>query len=139
MKTKRTYVAVGVVVNNQGEVLLTQRYSPENPKIHMKWQLPGGAIEKDETAEGACIREVLEETGFNIKLSSLEPVEIISILEEKEYILRGFRAVIISGTIDTKDEETNDIKWFKIEDLQELKTLNHTEEMVLACLKIQNG
>ena len=32
------------------------------------WNLPGGGIEKGETAEEAVVRETFEETGFTIKL-----------------------------------------------------------------------
>jgi 8-oxo-dGTP pyrophosphatase MutT (NUDIX family) len=35
------------------------------------WNFPGGHVEEDETPEQACIREVKEETGYDVALGSL--------------------------------------------------------------------
>lgn len=66
-------VAIAVLLNPEGKVLLTQRHDPQNLSVHLKWQLPGGGIEKNESAIDACIRETLEEIGLNVAIMPQEP------------------------------------------------------------------
>ena len=58
-------VAVGVVTNARGEVLIA--YRPESVHQSNRWEFPGGKLEWGETAEGALIRELKEELGLTVK------------------------------------------------------------------------
>jgi len=60
--------AVGAfIVNNKGEVLICVR---ANEPSKGKWDLPGGFIDDDETAEQAIEREIKEELGMNVVAGS---------------------------------------------------------------------
>jgi NAD+ diphosphatase len=59
-------VAVAVVATKEGVVLTRRKYAPEIGTFC----LPGGFIEKGESAQEACIREVLEETGLQVEVVS---------------------------------------------------------------------
>ena len=61
--------AVGAVVVKNGKILLTKRSSLLVERN--KWCLPGGHVEKWETAERAVRRELLEETGLRAKKCKL--------------------------------------------------------------------
>ena len=129
-------VAVAVIVDSKKSILLTQRHDPKNPSTHLKWQLPGGGVEKKETANSACVREVLEETGLAVEILSPNPHFILNTFEDKTYRLKGFKVKVISGTIDVeKDEETASAKWYKREEILELDSLPNTLEMIDNCLK----
>lgn len=133
---KQINVAVAVIIDSKENILLTQRYDPKNPLTHLKWQLPGGKIEKTETAISACCREALEETGLYVKILSQNPHIILNTLENKTYRLKGFKAKVISGTINIEsDEETGDAKWYKREEILKLDCLPNTLEMIDNCLK----
>ena len=60
----RPYVGVGAVIVQDGKVLLVKRrYEP----LAGQWSLPGGAVEVGETLEACLVREMLEETGLEVR------------------------------------------------------------------------
>lgn len=54
-------VAVDVIVNIGGKILLVRRRNPP-----YGWALPGGYIEYGESAEDTAVREIREETGIGL-------------------------------------------------------------------------
>jgi 8-oxo-dGTP diphosphatase len=59
---------VDVAVIDGERLLLVKR---SNEPYKNRWVLPGGFVEYDETVENAAAREVLEETGVQIRLESI--------------------------------------------------------------------
>jgi 8-oxo-dGTP diphosphatase len=57
-------VAVGVLIDSQGNFLLTSR--PEGKVYAGYWEFPGGKVEPGETVEEALRRELHEEIGITI-------------------------------------------------------------------------
>ena len=58
-------IAVGVIYNDQGEVLLCKK-PPRRGVFPGQWGLPGGGIEDGETPEIALRRELDEEVGLEV-------------------------------------------------------------------------
>jgi len=132
-----TNVANAVIVNTHGQILLTQRHDPKNTSIHLKWQVPGGKIEKNEKPIDACIREAREETGLYVKALSESPIVVEQEYENVKFYLNVFLTSPISDTIDTSlDEETADAKWYDFANIQNLSTLDNTLEMIEKALKL---
>jgi 8-oxo-dGTP diphosphatase len=76
-------------------------------KQHVKrgdivWNFPGGGIEREETPEEACVREVKEETGYEVQL--------VKLLSENN-MKYTFQAEIQSGSLelDKNMEDNQDI------------------------------
>ena len=60
-------VVVGII-NKDGKILMIKRVKKEG---NLVWAFPGGKVENLETKEEACIREVYEETGINVKINKI--------------------------------------------------------------------
>lgn len=66
-----------VVLDSQGRVLMQRRADSGN------WALPGGAMELDESLVASVVREVKEESGYEIEVTGLvgtytDPLHIIA-------------------------------------------------------------
>ncbi len=72
--TKRIHVAVGIILNAEGQVLLAKR--PDHLHQGGKWEFPGGKVELDETVSQALIRELKEEIALDVESS--EPFMALS-------------------------------------------------------------
>ncbi|MFA9275353.1 MAG: NUDIX domain-containing protein [Candidatus Aquirickettsiella gammari] len=69
MSASPVNVAVGILMKNNGDVLLGQR--PEGKPYAGYWEFPGGKVEQDEDILDALKREFMEELG--IQITSAEP------------------------------------------------------------------
>ncbi|WP_416730979.1 NUDIX hydrolase [Fictibacillus sp. JL2B1089] len=97
-------LAQGVVIR-EGKILLVQQKVKRGEIV---WNFPGGGVEDSETFEQACIREVMEETGYTVKL-------IKSLFQSKEK--QTFLCELISGTLSIEDDEDIlDVRWIDLKD-----------------------
>ena len=62
--TPEHHLAVGVIYNSAGEVLITQRQL--DGLLGGLWEFPGGQIGEDETAEAACVRNIAEVVNLSV-------------------------------------------------------------------------
>ena len=103
---------IGVVFSpDEKQVLLTKRRDVP------VWVLPGGGIERNENPEDAIVREILEETGFHVKIKrkvgNYYPVNRLA----KKTCL--YHCQIIKGN-PTISSETKEVKFFSFESLPKL-------------------
>lgn len=109
-----TYIVACVLINEKNEVLMIQE---AKKSCAGKWYLPAGRMECGETIVDAAIREVLEETGLNIEVTTLLGLECAG-GSWYRFVCTGR---ILSGelkTPDHADSESLQAKW--IGDLNEL-------------------
>lgn len=79
-ETPRLTVDV-IVPDERGRVLLIRR---KRPPFEGRWALPGGFVDVGETVESAAVREVREETGFEVEL-----VRLVGVYSEPDRDPRG--------------------------------------------------
>jgi ADP-ribose pyrophosphatase YjhB (NUDIX family) len=61
-------LATGVVVEHDGRVLLVRR---NHAPMYGRWSFPSGFVDSGEVVEDAAAREVLEETGVEVRIEHL--------------------------------------------------------------------
>lgn len=65
MNSKRIDVAVGILISQENQLLLTSR--PMGKPMASYWEFPGGKLEAGESVEEALRRELKEELGITIQ------------------------------------------------------------------------
>lgn len=106
-------VAVGVIKNKRGEVLLAKR--PAHVHQGGLWEFAGGKIEYGETAEQALQRELHEELG--IEVSAFTPlITIPHDYDDVRVCLQVFMIQQFHGTVQSKEGQA--LCWVKPEQLQ---------------------
>ena len=106
------------MAREDGAVLLIRRTDNGN------WALPGGAIEMNESAAEAAIRETFEETGIQIEVTELlgvysDPQHLIHFTSNDE-VRREFSVVLTArpvGGEPTLSTESSDVRWAAPADL----------------------
>ncbi len=120
---KQTRSAGGIVLNNDGEVLVVNQNGDS-------WSLPKGHVEKGETDLECAIREIREEAGVGdlLLLKDLGSYERHRLgrdgkddpLEKKTIHLFLFQAK--SSKLSLADPHTPDARWVKKDEVSQLLT-----------------
>src|SRR3989344_3727950 len=59
-----------IITDREKRILLLKRANSKHEEG--KWCLPGGKLDLGESSEQACLREIKEETGLEVKLNEFE-------------------------------------------------------------------
>ncbi|MGI2261416.1 8-oxo-dGTP diphosphatase MutT [Shewanella sp. GXUN23E] len=104
--TKRIHVAVGVIINDNNEILLAKR--PEHLHQGGKWEFPGGKVEAGETVTQALARELEEEVALEVKAT--KPfMELSFDYPDKQVLLDIHTVTAFAG--DARGLEGQQIAW----------------------------
>ena len=102
---------VAAIIKKNNKYLIVQR----NRKKHLglKWEFPGGKVQKNETFEEALAREIKEE--LNIKVSLQDKITEEKYKDEKiDIILHYYLCTQESGIIKLSEHE--DLAWVEKKD-----------------------
>lgn len=132
---EREFSAGGIVINNQGQVLLTQHSS------NLHWGFPKGNINQGESSKEAAVREVKEEAGVE--------VEIIDKVGDSKYVYthpktkeKIFKVVVIflmkyiSGDPKDHDWEVEEAGWYLPEDALSKLSFSQDKTLLKKALEI---
>lgn len=118
--------AYAVVTDGAGRVLLA--LWNEGPR--KQWTLPGGGLELHERAEEGVVREVREETGFDVEVDELLGVDSYVFPAERRTLDNGrpmkafrviYRAHVVGGELThEQDGTTDEAAWFGLDDVRGL-------------------
>lgn len=108
--------SAAVCLNEDREILMVKSFDSE------KWAVPSGGIEKGESPEECCIREVKEETGYDIVVEdNLFNKEIeIKEIKVKTYYFK-VKKVGESEGINDPDNIIVTAEWKSLSDIQAIQ------------------
>ena len=126
------HLVVDAIVVDHGKILLIKR--AKHLTNGGKFAIPGGFLDRDETAEQAVVREVKEETGYDSVV-----VKLFTIIDNPDrpqedrqnvafvYVMKPLTQ---SGVADS---EVSDVRWFDLDQLPSerlcLRSLSHNFEI----------
>jgi ADP-ribose pyrophosphatase YjhB (NUDIX family) len=121
--TRIVRIAAYGIIRRESQILLC-RLSLNLPKYGGLWTLPGGGLEFGEHPEEGVIREVLEETGFDIQPTSLLGINSFT-REQPNESFQGIQIIydstIVGGTLTYEEDGTTDMcQWHQINEVAEL-------------------
>ncbi|MGH2493973.1 MAG: NUDIX domain-containing protein [Ktedonobacteraceae bacterium] len=112
--------ASAVVVNDEGKILLQRRSDND------LWALPGGTMEIGESIGETVVREVKEETGFDVQPESIvgiysNPKHIIAFSdgEVRQQFSICFACSIVGGRLQGSDE-SSEVNFFFPQEIEQL-------------------
>lgn len=110
------HVVVHAIVEKSGKILLGKRTG--DILESGKWGLPGGFLDRNETAAQAVLRELLEETGWEGEVGSLFRINTSPHRpkEDRQNVAFDFLVRPIRKTGD-QDAESLKVEWIPIEKL----------------------
>lgn len=96
--------AAAIIINEKGEILLQSRADRD------KWGIPGGCQELGERFEDTVIREIKEETNFNVNEEDLKLIALVSGPTRRNEYPNG--DVVINNTaLYLIEKYTGELKW----------------------------
>jgi 8-oxo-dGTP diphosphatase len=107
---KYLHVAVGVIENKRGEILIAKR--PDSAHQGGLWEFPGGKVDAGETLQSALYRELKEELAIDVQQS--QPlIQIRHDYPDKSVLLDVYRVTDFSG--EAKGNEGQPVLWVRPE------------------------
>lgn len=123
---------VAVIVNSDNKILLLKRSDFKDQWMPSKWSLVGGAINKKESPEDACEREIKEETGLEIN----KFVESFTIQRHEDSEETIFACRYDGEATDiTLNEENSNYGWYDVSEMEFLDTVPHLIEYITLVFK----
>jgi len=91
---KRTLVVAGLVLGDDGRVLITQRRADQ--ALPLQWEFPGGKVEPAEAPVDALVRELREEIGVAVAVGRIWDV-LFHAYPDFDLVMLVYACRVISG------------------------------------------
>ncbi len=115
-------------------------------KQHGRWELPGGGINLGEKVLDGLVREVFEETGYQIKATNKVPYYLHEdffyapdVDKYRQTLLMFFDARLVNAKQETShidfEKEVQEVAWLLPEEIRRLELQPKTKEAILLKIK----
>jgi 8-oxo-dGTP diphosphatase len=113
--TERPLVGVGVVLIDEGNILLVRRGRDPGRGL---WAVPGGKVEGGEGLRVAARREVAEETGLDVEIGDV--VWVGEVIDPGYHIvLIDYAGTVVGGAVQVGDD-ADEVRWVPLDQAGEL-------------------
>ena len=119
------HVAVGVIFNVRGEVLIAER--PPGKYQSGLWEFPGGKVEENETVFQALQRELFEEVGIQI-ITAESWLQVKYEYSDRKVLLDTWRVTEFSG--EPVGKEGQSIQWIPLSRLSQFQFPAGNQEII---------
>jgi len=120
-------VAIGILINDQQQILVGQR--PPNTIMPGYWEFPGGKIESGETPQRALHRELAEEIGIDVLVAEV----LLDFSYVRDDLPRHIHVWLIKSYHgEPHGREGQPIKWVAISELRDINLLPMNEPIIKA-------
>jgi 8-oxo-dGTP pyrophosphatase MutT (NUDIX family) len=133
-KEEKTKYSDFILFNEKGQILLLKRSSWEDDNGGA-WVIPGGHVDPGEDHKTAAIRELREESGYNV--SDCENVG--SYNDDKAHI------EYFSSTINTQEQsilldwmEARDYRWIDLDEIKDYEMVFNMKDNIIKILSLDN-
>ncbi len=123
-KESKDFINLGIVLDDKEKVLMIRRVKEEKGKNDsvLKWAFPGGKQKYSESREECVRREILDETGYDIK-----PVHQISLRVHPQFLITIVYHLCSLNSPEpivepSEPHEVAEIKWIEISKIRSLIT-----------------
>lgn len=125
--TKCVHVAVGVIIGDDGRILLAKR--PDHLHMGGRWEFPGGKVEEGESIQQAMIRELREELDIGV-LAMEKLIEVRHDYGDKQVFLDTWCVTEFSG--EARGVEGQALAWVPASELIDYEFPDANQQIVVA-------
>lgn len=111
--------AGGIVLDEQRRLLVIQRGQAPSAG---RWSIPGGRCRAGEPAAEACVREVREEAGLDVRVIRAAGEVALDAPGGVVYAITDFECAVVGGTLRAGDDAI-DARWVTRAELTALDTV----------------
>lgn len=117
-----------IIIDEQNKILLQKRSDCG------EWGFLGGLVELGESVEETAIREIKEECGLDVEITSLYGVYSKYFAEysngdKAQTIVHIFKAKVIGGKLIERNDETLELQYFDLKDVPPMFCKQHQDVM----------
>ncbi len=133
-------IGVGAIVLQQDEVLLIRRGAAPQKGL---WSLPGGGLELGESLDQAVQREVLEETGLEVRVLEFAGVFERITKDDTEavqyhYVLLDYLCEMVGGALAAGDDAA-EAEWVSRDTLCDRSLTPGLEDVIDKAFRLRQG
>jgi ADP-ribose pyrophosphatase YjhB (NUDIX family) len=112
MHHKVVLVVSALIVDERNRMLMVREAQPE---FYGLWNQPAGHVEAGESIEDALVREVREETGYDVRIGELWSVHYFV---DSAVVRMNFRGTLLPGAPAPLADDVLEAAWFGRDELE---------------------